>query len=191
MIVRFAGAARSLCCALLLIAAGKGTIYASSTVVNYRNERWGFCIAYPSVWSPYEGVNRAGVSLTSLEGATISVGAIPNQEDGADPRKRMTLGQVSASDFKEISSDPSRPVEGVRLVGRSHSIFLGVLALRTKVTYSEEVVAQTEDTIYAIRGGALYELRLKCRSVESASYEARFNLVIKSFQWSCRRPRMG
>src|ERR1700730_12254249 len=49
---------------------------------DYKNQRWGFCIAYPPNWSHDEGVNKAGISVFPPQDgpgglwSQISVGAL-------------------------------------------------------------------------------------------------------------------
>src|SRR5437588_4663108 len=77
---------------------------------HYRNDRWGFCLYYPSNWEADEGVNRAGIAIYPPQGrysgplAQISVGALYNQRSTKDRSKYENLADISQSTeamFKE------------------------------------------------------------------------------------------
>jgi hypothetical protein len=170
--------------------AGQSATAAPPAQTRYHNERWGFCIAYPSILLPYEGVNKAGVSLTypsDRHGRNpITVGALPNMESSSEPGRQMTLEENADSDFASIGDGEVPPLRNVRVVSKKEILLAGIPALRMQVTYTRQGVERMEDTIYAIKDHAVYSLELKCRLRDRTQYEETFRSVMESFQWGCR-----
>jgi hypothetical protein len=177
-------------CTLLILAVGFSTPADAQASTKYKSKRWGFCIAYPSRLLPYEGVNKAGVSLIAPEdhhgSNPITIGALPNMESPSDPGRQMTIEEDAASDLDSIGDGSPLPPTRIRVMSKKEIVLSGVKALRMRVTYTQHGVARMEDTVYVIRDNALYTLELRCGLGERALYEATFRSIIQSFQWECK-----
>jgi hypothetical protein len=177
-------------CALCVVATGLSAVAASSHFSKYVNERWGFCIAYPSKWLPYEGLNKAGVSLTypgdDYSADNIIIGALPNMESPSNPDKQMTLEEDAASALESIGDASGEAPSNVRVVSKEKIIFSGQQAIRVQVTYTQKGVSRVEETIFVIKDKALYAFELKCSLRNRGLYEAAFGSILKSFRWRCK-----
>jgi hypothetical protein len=127
----------------------------------YYNDRWGFCVSYPTGWDMDEGGNHAGIGLfkpPSAPVASIRVGALPDQPRGFltgnyDDMKPMTLQENIQSHLKPDSSAPFRKVE---LIESRSTRIAGVEATMTIARLTDRKGVSTEKVIWLLRRGAVY-----------------------------------
>jgi hypothetical protein len=168
----------------LMLAAGDDGV-AATHLTRYRNERWGFCISYPSGWSKYEGVNRAGVQLTPNRHSAIVVGALPNQQSDKYPGSEMTLDEDSDSGPDGNYDDSSASPEDVQVISNMKSLLGKTPAVIRKIRYRQGGVLRIEKTMYAIHDHAVYTLMLDTRSVDEKQYQSTYDSVVRSFRFDC------
>lgn len=163
---------------------GKG-----APAVQYRNERWGFCLSYPSSWSTDEGVNKSGIAIYTPEllptRAMITVGALPNQPAGIDSDKPMDLEQNVKTYVHSLQIHPMEPITHVRLVREGRLQFLGVSAISTEISYDQADSPWIEQTVWVLRNEAVYTLQLKCLSRDRERYDPVFEQVRNTFRFEC------
>jgi hypothetical protein len=161
--------------------------------VRYRNERWGFCLSYPTAWSTDEGVNRSGIAIYTPESsparAIITVGALPNQPAGMDSDKPMGLEQNVKTYVHSLQTHPVDPITHVHLVREGPLRFQGVSAIRTEISYDEGGSAWVEQTVWFLRNDAVYTLQLKCLSRDRERYDPVFEQVRQTFRFECAADR--
>lgn len=163
----------------------------------YRNERWGFCISYPSGWSADEATNKAGIEVNAPPSlhprATITVGALPNQpktlDDPAAPDTGdwMSLDDVVRRQLDALRAYLPEPAgKSVRLIRRQRTEFGGVPAISTEVAYVEGRTEKLDETLWFIKEHAVYSLVLKCDRASRSKYEPVFKRVVGSFRAGCK-----
>jgi hypothetical protein len=158
----------------------------------YHNVRWNFCVAHPAGWTLYEGFNKAGgrfsIPAQGRETAFIDVGALPDGPGNLDSDEPMSLQANVDMDMDFLQHTPLEPTKNVRFVKSSNRRFLGFPAISYAVAMEQRGEEQREERIIFIKNGALYSLRLHCRSRDLASLEPIFQRTVKSFQLRCGRP---
>jgi hypothetical protein len=130
-------------------------------------------------------VNKAGVLLSSKGNATISVGALPNQQSDSEPDRAMTLDELVSSDLQGINIGMTPAPENVKVIRKQETMFLNVPAVKTEVTYTQGGVEKVEETIYVIRSGAVYQFQLRCPVRDRRLSEDDFRSITEAFRWSC------
>lgn len=159
--------------------------FADQSRKSYHNDRWGFCIAYPSAWpaDEDEGSNGAGLRLTRGDVA-ISVGALPLSPDasgrqislsGLVDREERTFG----ADFLPIS------VRNVRVVTKRSVVIAGIPGLRTETRYTAKGIAYVQEAVDVIKDDLAYRFQLRCKLFEAAKYTQLFDSIMSTLQWQC------
>ncbi|HEV2349796.1 MAG TPA: hypothetical protein VG028_08135 [Terriglobia bacterium] len=157
----------------------------------YRNERWGFCVAYPSGWSLLEGFDGAGMSATPpqqtgvTKGTRISAGALPNQLLGMTSGPPRTLEQNFEIDLRAHRESGDRDVQV--LLERRIS-FSGLLALTTAMRWTDPTrgLRWFEETLWIMKKEAVYTVELRCPPAEMPRLEAIHEKMVKTLALDCQ-----
>jgi hypothetical protein len=96
-----------------------------------------------------------------------------------------TLESIADADLRDISIGKLSPPENVTVVSKKRTFFSGMAALSTQVGYVEKGTQRIEETIYVIRGRAVYRLQLQCDASDRPLYESAFHMVLKTVSWEC------
>jgi len=149
----------------------------------YKNERWGFCLAYPDGWQTDEGVNKAGIAIFSpqqrpsgLE-SEISVGALYNARSEADSSKFETLEEAFTGE-QDILREQS--ATDITVLDKRNVTVRGMPALLTKIQYKEAVSGAVwidEEISFKSSDEIRYSVELKCRPTELTELEPIFNVI--------------
>ncbi len=155
---------------------------------NYKNQRWGFCVAYPRGWGHNEGVNNAGIAVFPVQDSPpglqsqISVGALP---PGRVNGHLLTLEESFEGEDEVLREGGAT---GLVVLDKHNLTFSGQPALFRKIRYKEKSsgAVWVEETI-AFQSGPNYYFQLKCHPPELAELEPVFNkMVFKTFRSECR-----
>jgi hypothetical protein len=161
----------------------------------YHNERWGFCLTYPSDWALQEGFNKAGIRLSGpglKPVGSISIGALPDQprggnvNDNLDDDTPMTLTDNVQNYIRRLGAPNSA---GFELMENTAGSFRGASAAFTTVKLPGRGGAIIEKTIWILSRGALFSLVLKCPSSDLSRLEPTFKKVTDSFVFQCSAAR--
>ncbi len=168
------------------------TLQAQTGWKRYKNERWGFCLAYPDGWQTDEGVNKAGIAIfppqqrpSGLE-SEISVGALYNARSEADSSKFETLEEASTGE-QDVLREQS--ATDITVFEKRNVTVRGMPALLTKLQYKEAIsgiVWIDEEISFRSSDEIRYSFELKCRPNEVTELEPIFNVITyNTFRIDC------
>ena len=131
---------KSLALLLMVVLTAQVPFAARTGWKRYRNERWRFCLAYPSNWETNEGVNKAGIAIYPPQNrpdgllSQLSIGALPN----ARPRNEAfpTLEDIFNGVQDVLRSEGATEIT---VLEKRNADFLQSPALFTKIRYKEAV----------------------------------------------------
>ena len=167
-------------------------VYAGSTPKldrswkRYHNERWGYCVSYPSRW----------MSGDAFEGGGFFV------ETGMKKRSRP-LGEIDIAALSEpftLLEDVQAHLDGLKKFERAEQMqvlekremqLLGQAALFTKDRYydPQDRASWIDEIVFANRNQTLYRLELECRADQLVRFEPVFTYVVSTFQFDCSAKR--
>ena len=157
---------------------------------HYKNQRWGFCVAYPRGWLHNEGINKAGISVypeqdgPGANWSDISVGAllVSRAADGHLPTVQENFAGVDKT-RREMGATDLVVIDEHETAIDNHS------AVFRKVTYKDSagLIWMDETIAFQTPDGLGYALELKSHPLDVAKLEPIFNAVIRTFRIDCVR----
>lgn len=167
-------------------------LHAQTGWKRYKNERWGFCLAYPDGWQTDEGVNKAGIAIfppqqrpSGLE-SEISVGALYNARSEANSSKFESLEEAFVGEQDILREQGATDIV---VLEKQNVAVRGIPALLTKIQYKEAVsgiVWIDEEISFRTSNEVRYSFELKCRANEISELEPIFNVITyNTFRIDC------
>jgi hypothetical protein len=181
---------KSLALLLMAVLTAQASFAARTGWKRYRNERWGFCLAYPSNWETDEGVNKAGIGIYPPQNrpdgllSQLSIGALPNA------RSRNEAFPTLEENFNGVQDVlRSEGATEMTILEKRNADFLQKPALFTKIRYKEAVsgIIWIEERInFKTQDEILYSMELKARPEEFSELEPIFNVMVyNTFRMNC------
>lgn len=153
----------------------------------YYNQRWGYCVSYPSRWisgDAFEGGGffvETGVKRLSRPLGEIDIAAL------AEPRSTL-LENVEAhlDGLKKFER-----AEQMQILERREMQLVGEAALFTKDRYydPQDRASWIDEIVFANRKQTLYRLELECRADQVVRFEPVFAYLLSTFQFDCPAKR--
>ncbi len=161
----------------------------------YHNQRWGYCVSYPSRWitgDAFEGGGffvETGVRKHSRPLGEIDIAALPERSSDLSRAASFTLlddVQAHLEGLKKFER-----AEQMQVLEKREMRLLGHSALFTKDSYydPQDRASWIDEIVFANRKETLYRLELECRADQMARFEPVFAYVLSTFQFECPAKR--
>lgn len=156
--------------------------------IDYRNDKWQFCAAYPQGWDAQElffgDVLRATAKRSEIGDATVTLGAFSNHHgEGAGPVKPLDEVAEDAEDYllDTMVKDLQSRNEHLQVAGSD--------ALVTRREYVEDRVRFISKEVRVRRAdGAVIELVLRATNDQFVEFEPSFDAMVQQqFKPSCTK----
>lgn len=163
-------------------------VYAASTPKldrswkRYYNDRWGYCVSYPSRWMTGDAFDGGGFFVeTGVKKRSRPLGEI----DIAALSERFT--PVDALQAHLDGLKKFERAEQMQILEKREMQILGQAALFTKDRYfdPQDGTSWIDEIVFANRNQTLYRLELECRADQLIRFEPVFTYVVSTFHFDC------
>lgn len=167
-----------------------GAQRANAGWARYRNQRWGFCVSYPSTWAKMEGADQSGAAFfspTRRPGAqtSISVGALPNQPSDATQPRLKTLSEIFQD--SQVGLREYWHAQQVVVLSKREEYFRGEPAMLTEIQYRDHNDGLTwiEETLRVNHDQVIFTFDLRCQPPELGALNPIFKKITRDFRFDC------
>jgi hypothetical protein len=148
----------------------------------YHNERWGYCVSYPSRWVTGDAFDGGGFFVeTGVKKRSRPLGEI----DIAALSERFTLVDAVQAHLDGLKK--FERAEQMQILEKREMQILGQAALFTKDRYydPQDRSSWIDEIVFASRNQTLYRLELECRADQLLRFEPVFTYILSTFQFDC------